>query len=126
LTTKTSEERTSTGRAIPSCKLLTRLAESPAADITQIPAATTSGSDEESHQEAGVSPGEGSVKCRKAYEMLIQYATTESKMDAVAQVLENSCTKNGKGGCGVRSEVILQALDKICGLSSFLRRGSWI
>lgn len=102
---------------IPPCKLLTRLAENPAADITQVLVATTLGPEEdaERQQDAGALDGGGKIECRKAYDMLMQYATTEEKMDTIARTLESGCTKNGKGGCGVRSEFVLQALDGMCG-----------
>ncbi|KAK3352734.1 hypothetical protein B0T25DRAFT_517953 [Lasiosphaeria hispida] len=99
---------------IPSCKLITRLTENPAADITQVPAAAPLSSNEEPHQDAGASHGGGGIECRKAYDMLIQYATTEDKMDTIARALESGCTKNGKGGCAVKSKVVLQALDDVC------------
>ncbi|KAM7193075.1 hypothetical protein V8F20_008591 [Naviculisporaceae sp. PSN 640] len=111
---------------LPTCKLLSRLAENPAADITQVHVPehnTTTGtlnSNEEQpcqDDKAGASHG-GNIECKKAYDMLIQYATTEEKMDTIARALESGCTKNknGKGGCAVRSEVILQALDTVSGL----------
>ncbi|KAK3681378.1 hypothetical protein B0T22DRAFT_540249 [Podospora appendiculata] len=102
-------------QTVPSCKILTRLAENPAADITQVPITSTPNRDEEENQDADAPHGEDGIKCRKAYDMLIQYATTEEKMDTVARVLESGCTENGKGGCAVRSKIILQALDDICG-----------
>ncbi|KAB5582669.1 hypothetical protein GE09DRAFT_277987 [Coniochaeta sp. 2T2.1] len=102
-------------RITPSCKLLTRLTENPAADITQVPITVPSSSDDEPHQDAGASRGGASIECREAYDMLIQYATTEEKMDTIARALESGCTKNGKGGCAVKAEVVLQALDHMCG-----------
>lgn len=100
---------------LPPCKLLTRLAENPAADITQVPIVTPLGSDEEAHQDAGSSQRGENIECRRAYDMLIQYATTEEKTDTIARALESGCTKSGQGGCGVRSEVLFQVLDHMCG-----------
>lgn len=109
---------------LPTCKLLTRLAENPSADITQVPASdlVTTNDAPNPNEAQPCQDGEtsaslgGVIECRKAYDMLIQYATTEEKMDTIAQALETGCTKsgNGKGGCAVRSEVILQALDSVC------------
>lgn len=99
---------------IPSCKLLTRLAENPAADLRQVtPVPPSAG--EELHQDADASHGGGGIECRKAYDMLIQYTTTEEKMDTVARALERGCTKNRKGGCAVKVDVVLQVLDEMCG-----------
>ena len=94
------------GKQIFPCKLLTRLAEDPGADITQIPDAPSLA---EPPQDAACHGG--GVECRKAYEMLIPYATSEEKMDYIARALESGCTLNGKGGCAVKSDVIWQALD---------------
>ncbi|KAK3327057.1 hypothetical protein B0T19DRAFT_399965 [Cercophora scortea] len=100
---------------VPSCKLLTRLAENPAADITQVPVIAPPNPDEDEDQDADAPPQGDGIECRKAYDMLIQYATSEEKMDTIARALESGCTKNGKGGCAVKSKVVLQALDDMCG-----------
>ncbi|KAK4112656.1 hypothetical protein N656DRAFT_708738 [Canariomyces notabilis] len=93
------------------CKLLSLLAENPSADITQVtahprsidpPAATT--------QDEG-----GDVECGKAYEMLMQYATSEKKMDYIARALEAGCTPTKPGACAVKKKVIWEALDNMCG-----------
>ncbi|KAK0741590.1 hypothetical protein B0T21DRAFT_359714 [Apiosordaria backusii] len=94
---------------VPSCKLLTRLAENPAADITMVPAPLDSG---ELPQGAAC---DGDIECRKAYDMLIPYAVSEEKMDYVARALEGGCKAKGNGGCAVKSNVILQALDHMLG-----------
>ncbi|KAH8903851.1 hypothetical protein BR93DRAFT_182027 [Coniochaeta sp. PMI_546] len=101
-------------RMIPRCKLLTRLFKNPAADITQVPPVPPSSGDEP-QRDAGPSYGGGSIECSQAYDMLIHYATTEEKMDAIASALERGCTEDGKGLCAVKSEVVLQALDSMCG-----------
>ncbi len=92
------------------CKLVTRLAENPAADITQVPVPPSS---VDSLQDAACHGGD--VECRKAYEMLMRYATSEEKIDYIAQELESGCTANGKGGCAVKSKVVWKALDDMCG-----------
>ncbi|KAH7305594.1 hypothetical protein B0I35DRAFT_444084 [Stachybotrys elegans] len=92
------------------CKLLSLLAENPAADITQVPVPpdpVEPPHDEPNH--------DGNVECGKAYQMLISYATCEEKMDIVARTLEGGCTKIGKGGCAVKKTDIWQALDHMCG-----------
>ncbi|RYP59367.1 hypothetical protein DL771_010906 [Monosporascus sp. 5C6A] len=91
------------------CKLLSRLAENPATDITQVPVPPGSvdlGQDAAYH---------GDVECGKAYEMLMRYATSEEKMDAVARALEGGCTSTGNGGCAVKKNAIWEALDSMCG-----------
>ncbi|KAM7215266.1 hypothetical protein V8F06_009317 [Rhypophila decipiens] len=93
------------------CKLLSRLAENPQSDITQLTA----------HQDSADALGdrpaetEEGVECKEAYEMLMRYATTEDRMDYVARALETGCTSTGKGGCAVKKKVIWEALDGMCG-----------
>ncbi|RYP65535.1 hypothetical protein DL770_008975 [Monosporascus sp. CRB-9-2] len=89
------------------CKLLSRLAENPATDITQVP--VTPGS-VDPLQDATY---HGDVECGKAYEMLMRYATSEEKMDTVARALEGGCTSTGNGGCVVKKNAIWEALDKL-------------
>jgi hypothetical protein len=91
------------------CQLISRLAENPHADITQVPVLS-----------ARTDPGQGTahdgdVECGKAYEMLIKYATSEEKMDYIARALEGGCRSTGKGGCAVKKAVIWDALDTMCG-----------
>ncbi|KAL8895196.1 MAG: hypothetical protein Q9207_008266 [Kuettlingeria erythrocarpa] len=66
------------------CKLLTHLAANPSADITQMPTAL---------DEKGLDPKDTNdgISCSNAYRMLMHYATTESKLDAVAHILEEGC-----------------------------------
>ncbi|KAF9772746.1 hypothetical protein IL306_009524 [Fusarium sp. DS 682] len=92
------------------CKLLSHLAENPAADITQIPIPPGS---VDPLQDATYHDGD--VECGKAYEMLMRYATSEEKMDTVAQALEGGCTSTGKGRCVVKKNTIWEALDSMCG-----------
>ncbi|EXA29639.1 hypothetical protein FOVG_18883 [Fusarium oxysporum f. sp. pisi HDV247] len=92
------------------CKLLSRLAENPATDITQVPVPPGS---VDPLQDATYH--EGDVECGKAYEMLMRYATSEEKMDTVAQALEGGCTSTGKGRCVVKKNTIWEALDSMCG-----------
>ncbi|KAM6513871.1 hypothetical protein FALCPG4_015073 [Fusarium falciforme] len=92
------------------CKLLSRLAENPATDITQVsvpPGSVDPLQDTAYHG--------GDVECGKAYEMLMRYATSEEKMDIVAQALEGGCTSTGKGRCVVKKNTIWEALDSMCG-----------
>ncbi|CAM1502790.1 Fc.00g075660.m01.CDS01 [Cosmosporella sp. VM-42] len=91
------------------CKLLSRLAENPATDITQIsvpPGPVNPPQDAPYHG--------GDVECGKAHEMLMRYATSEEKMDSIARALEGGCTSTGKGGCVVKKNAIWEALDSMC------------
>jgi hypothetical protein len=92
------------------CKLLSRLAENPATDITQVlvPQGSVDPLQDATHHE-------GDVECGKAYEMLMRYATSEEKMDTIAQALEGGCTSTGKGRCVVKKNTIWEALDSMCG-----------
>jgi hypothetical protein len=92
------------------CKLLSRLAENPATDITQVPVPPGSVDPLED-----ATYHEGDVECGKAYEMLMRYATSEEKMDTVAKALESGCTSTGKGRCVVKRNTIWEALDSMCG-----------
>ncbi|KAJ9645073.1 hypothetical protein H2199_003077 [Coniosporium tulheliwenetii] len=89
------------------CKLLTQLKANPGADITQLPVEVARG--EEAQDESD------GVECNRAYQMLMRFATTEEKLDTVAHALEKGCVKNGggKGGCRVRNEAIMKALDSV-------------
>lgn len=91
------------------CKLLTRLAADPGADITQIPTESDEGELDPTRAPDGMS-------CTSAYRMLMHYATTEPKLDAVAHVLEKGCMPFGKPGqgCMVKDKTIWKALDDIC------------
>lgn len=92
----------------PPCKLLTHLAANPRADITQMVTAP----DAELQKCSKV---DGGVPCSRAYRMLMHYATTESKLDYVAQVLEEGCVphSDSSGGCSVKNTTIWQALDQL-------------
>jgi len=91
---------------VPPCKLLTILADNPNADIMQVPKAADGQGD--------CTESDG-VDCLQAREMLMRFATTESKLDDIASALEEGCVKNGSGrGCRVKNEVIWKALDRAC------------
>lgn len=89
------------------CKLISRLAKDPNTDITQILAG-----DYETDKPA---PMDG-VECSKAYRMLMQFGTTEEKLDKISYALEEGCTANEgpHGGCRVRNEIIWKVIDDLC------------
>jgi hypothetical protein len=91
------------------CKLLTHLTVNPSADITQMPIASA-------EMETIPDIMDDGIPCSRAYQMLIHYATTETKLDAVAHVLEEGCVPNVApgGGCRVKSKAIWKALDDMC------------
>ncbi len=88
------------------CKVLTHLAENPSADITQMPVKTDS---------KAISCNGDGVECSSAYRMLMQYATSEEKLDTISRALEGGCTANKGpgGGCRVQNKVIWKALDDV-------------
>jgi hypothetical protein len=91
------------------CKLLSLLAQNPAADITQIPIRSNpAGPPQDAAHDGG-------IECGKAYEMLMQYATSEDKMDYVARALERGCSSTGKGSCAIKKNVVWGVLDEMCG-----------
>jgi hypothetical protein len=82
---------------------MSRLAENPSTDLTQIELS-------DHHVEEDEAEG---VECSKAYKMLIQFVTSEEKLDTISRALESGCTKGSKGGCKVRNEVIWKAMDAV-------------
>jgi hypothetical protein len=88
------------------CKLISRLVENPSTDITQVPL-----DDYEADKSA---PTDG-VECSKAYKLLMQFATTEEKLDTISRALEDGCTGNEgpRSGCRVRNEMIWKAIDDL-------------
>ena len=88
------------------CKLNTLLKANPAADLTQIPKPVDG---------RNKSDGPEGVECYKAYEMLMQYATTETKLDTIVSALEGGCVRNKGvgGGCRVRTDVMWKTLDDL-------------
>ena len=89
--------------SLPSCKVLTRLAEDPSADITQ--GLGTGGTTDEQD--------DGGVECSVAHAMLMRFATSEDKLDVVSQALEYGCIGKSGGGCKVRNEVLWKAIDDV-------------
>jgi hypothetical protein len=85
------------------CKLMSRLAENPSADLTQIGVSNHQVEEDEAD----------GVECSKAYKMLIQFVTTEEKLDTISRALESGCTRGLKGGCKVRNEAIWKAIDDV-------------
>jgi hypothetical protein len=88
---------------------MTRLAANPQADLTQIPLPNKE-TDANGHNEL-----DDGVGCSKAYQILIQYATTEEKLETVAFALERGCVKGPGGGCKVQNETMWKALDELTG-----------
>lgn len=91
---------------LPPCKLLSLLAVEPRADITQLP---TQGSEIDNPE---LTDG---VECSKAYRMLMQFATTESKLNTISHALESGCIANegSRGGCRVRNKAMWEAIDHV-------------
>ncbi|KAG0643248.1 hypothetical protein HOY80DRAFT_1033694 [Tuber brumale] len=52
--------------------------------------------------------------CGKATQMLLQFATSEEKLQTLAGVLEVGCVQDGTGGCSVENKLMLEALDRVC------------
>ncbi|EPE26799.1 hypothetical protein GLAREA_02713 [Glarea lozoyensis ATCC 20868] len=91
-----------TNLVIPHCKVLTRLAQDPSTDVTQ------------SMQEDDMIEEEsGGVECSRAHAMLMQFATTEEKLDVVSEALEQGCVGKKGGGCKVLNEALWKAMDEI-------------
>jgi hypothetical protein len=89
--------------ALAPCKVLTRLAEDPSADVTQPIASGENVDDQETD----------GVECSNAHAMLMQFATTEDKLEVISQALERGCVGKKGGGCKVRNEAIWQVIDDV-------------
>jgi len=85
------------------CKVLSRLAVDPGADVTQPNMEGEISDDQEN----------GGVECSKAHNMLMRFAISEEKLDVISQALEHGCVKNVTGGCKVRNEAIWKAIDDV-------------
>jgi hypothetical protein len=85
------------------CKVLTRLAEDPSADITQ--GCGTGGTTDEQD--------DGGVECSTAHAMLMRFATSEDKLAVVSRALEYGCVGKSDGGCKMRNEFIWKAMDDV-------------
>lgn len=86
----------------PPYEVLTRLAENPSSDITQIV---------ETGEQSDDQDADG-VECSKAHNMLMQFATSEEKLNTISRMLEGGCVGKKDGGCKVRNEVIWRAIDE--------------
>lgn len=84
-------------------QLMSRLAENPITDLTQI---------EVSDPQLEDNDADG-IECSQAYKLVVQFATTEERLDTISQALESGCTKSSNGGCKVRHEAFLSAMDKV-------------
>jgi hypothetical protein len=94
------------------CRLLTLLAGNPSADITQ--ALGPSELNKISTNSDGPGANDNGVECSKAYRMLMPYATSEEKMNKIAEALESGCTPSATGGCKVKNRVLWKVLDEEC------------
>ncbi|KAH6668734.1 hypothetical protein B0J14DRAFT_149449 [Halenospora varia] len=92
---------------LPPCKVLTRLADNPSLDITQTPTSTTA------NPPLTQDDVNGGVECHQAHAMLMQFATSEEKLDVISQALERGCVGKKGGGCKVRNEEIWKAIDDV-------------
>ncbi|OOQ91476.1 hypothetical protein PEBR_00832 [Penicillium brasilianum] len=88
------------------CKLLTRLAANPGSDVSMILAGA------ETEQKAD--RAEGGLSCKSAYALLMRYATSDEKIEALARSLEDGCVPDSSGGCKVKNETVSQALLDMC------------
>ncbi|PWW73105.1 hypothetical protein C7212DRAFT_366004 [Tuber magnatum] len=88
------------------CKLARALAADPRTDITQLPIPAES--------EADAKTTSDKTACGKAAQMLLQFATSDEKLQALAGILEEGCVQDGNGGCSVENKVMLEALDGVC------------
>ncbi|KAH8727069.1 hypothetical protein GQ44DRAFT_704482 [Phaeosphaeriaceae sp. PMI808] len=95
------------------CKLVTLLAENPAADITQVSLSTDPKTQLRETNEPEDHSFDG-IECSAAYSMLMRHATSSKRMDRIAAALESGCTPSGTGRCSVKRSVVWRTLDEEC------------
>jgi hypothetical protein len=94
------------------CKLLSLLAENPAADISQVPLPLPQSEKRPCNNDK--SKDDTGVDCSVAYKLLMQYATSDEKVDKIAAALESGCTPSASGGCKVKKSMMWKVLDEEC------------
>lgn len=104
-----------TGPVKAPCKFPNFLLGNPTVDITQVPFPTGSSEQGYDSNSNGDLDGLEGVECGAAYKMLMQYATSEEKMDEIAQALDEGCTLSKGGGCKVRKSVVWKVLEGAVG-----------
>ena len=54
----------------------------------------------------------GDVECSKAYNMVMPFATSNDKVEAISQKLKDGCVVDKKcGGCKVKANVMWEVLE---------------
>jgi hypothetical protein len=91
------------------CKLLSLLAENPAADVSQVPLPRL-----EKVPYDDISKEDTGVECSVAYKLLMQYATSDGRVNKIAAALESGCTPSASGGCKVKKSAMWKVLDEEC------------
>lgn len=90
---KPTEDKASSAALPKPCKVITHLAENPSTNVTQMPVKADGETD---------CSNPDRVECSKAYRMLMQYATSEEKLDTISRALEEGCVANKGSGGGYR------------------------
>lgn len=70
----------------------------------------------ESPEDADLAPGEvgsGDVECSRAQKMVLPFAITNNKVDAISEKLKEGCVSDKRGGCKVKAEVMWEILDDV-------------
>ena len=94
------------------CKLLSLLAENPAADISQVPLPLPQS--EKRPYNNSKSKEDTGVDCSAAYKLLMQYDISDEKVNKTAVALESGCTPSASGGCKVKESALWKVLDEEC------------
>ncbi|KAL2862288.1 bZIP transcription factor [Aspergillus lucknowensis] len=88
------------------CKLLSRITADSVGNMPQV----INPSVEE--MEHGLS--QDGISCSAAYQLLMQHATSEEKINSLARTLEEGCVPISQGGCQVKTKTVAEALVNIC------------
>ncbi|WEW55080.1 hypothetical protein PRK78_000508 [Emydomyces testavorans] len=54
----------------------------------------------------------GDIECSRAQRLILPFATTSDKVDAISTKLKEGCVSDGCGGCKVKANVMWEALDE--------------
>lgn len=61
----------------------------------------------------GIAQTADGVKCSQAYETLVQYATTDDRLEHMAVAREKGCVKGPGGRCRVKNKTMFRTLDEL-------------
>jgi hypothetical protein len=88
------------------CKLLSRITTDSAGNTSQVINPSVEETEHDLSQDG--------FSCSAAYQLLMQHATSEERINSLARTLEEGCVPTSKGGCKVKTKTLAEALVNIC------------